>query len=151
MRDPYLKRSQPGVHYLYGLRAACHWWLLCSCCDKQEVRYRTCFNLSYLHHGCQCCILAVAQHCPSPIARGHQLLGINAYDIWPQASMYVTNTLLLCSPASARLTQARPNYSRLSPTFPYCKRQKLSWAGSGNVATINEFYSYIGITWATHH
>ena len=42
------------VYNLYGLRAACHWWLVRS------------FNLSRLRYSCQCCTLAVAQHCPSP-------------------------------------------------------------------------------------
>ena len=54
---------------LYGLRAACRWWLVRSCCDKQEVRCHTCLNLSRLHYSFQCCTLAVAQHCPSPTTK----------------------------------------------------------------------------------
>ena len=58
--------STPRV-ILYGLWAACHWCrAVRSCCDKQEVRCRTCFNLSRLRYGCRRCTLAVAQHCPSP-------------------------------------------------------------------------------------
>ena len=48
---------------LYSRRAACCWSLVCSCCDKQEVRCCACLNLSRLHYGCQRCTLAVAQHC----------------------------------------------------------------------------------------
>ena len=50
-----------------GHKPACIICTVCSCHDKQEVRYRTCFNLRRLHHGCRSCTLAVAQHCPSPI------------------------------------------------------------------------------------
>ena len=48
---------------LCGRQTACRWWLVCSCCDKQEVRCHVCLNLSCLHYGCQRCTPAVAQHC----------------------------------------------------------------------------------------
>ena len=67
MHRPYLKRSLTGMYNLYTLRAACHWWSVCSSYDKQEARCRACFNLRCLRYVCQCCTLAVAQHCPSPI------------------------------------------------------------------------------------
>ena len=119
MHDPYLKRSQLGVHNLYGQRAACCWWLVRSCCDKQEVRCRVCLKLSRLCYGCQRCTLAVAQHCPSPIEATYysSIFGkyLNAHLKFTvygrkQASMYVTKTLPQCSPASVGLAQARPNY-----------------------------------------
>ena len=55
-------------------------------------------NLSRLPYGCQCCALAVAQHCPSPCTRTFNFReifkrAIKIYGIWPQAKKYVTNTL----------------------------------------------------------
>ena len=38
-----------------------------SCCDKQEVICRVCFNFSRIYSGSQCCTLVITQHCPSPI------------------------------------------------------------------------------------
>ena len=62
MHYPYLKRSQTAVYILYGRRAACRWWSVRSCCDKQEVRCRASLYLSRLpRYGCQRCTLAVAQ------------------------------------------------------------------------------------------
>ena len=47
---------------LYGWWAACQWWSVRSCCDKQKVRCRASLNLSHLRYSCQRCTLAVAQH-----------------------------------------------------------------------------------------
>ena len=44
------------------------------------------------------------------------------YGIWPQASMYVTNTLPLLSPASVGLAQARPNKCTM-----LCSTALLAW------------------------
>ena len=61
---PLLEAISTGVH---GLRVVCHWWLVRSYCDQQEVRCYASLNLSRLRYGCQHCTLAVAQHCPSLI------------------------------------------------------------------------------------
>ena len=55
----------PPCIILYSQWAACRWWSVCSCCDKQEVRCRLSLNLSRLRYGCQRCTLAVAKHCPA--------------------------------------------------------------------------------------
>ena len=66
--------STQRVIILYGLWAACRWWSVRSCCDKQEVRCRVCLNLSRLRYGCQRCTLAVvAQHCYLLSARGRSI------------------------------------------------------------------------------
>ena len=57
MHNPYLRQSQPTM---YGLRAVCLWWSICSCYNKQKVRCCACLNLSCLRYGCQRCTLAVA-------------------------------------------------------------------------------------------
>ena len=64
----------------YGLQAACRWWSVRSCCNKQEVRCRASLNLSRLRNGCQCCTLAVAQHCHAS-AQGRSIFGkyLNAH------------------------------------------------------------------------
>ena len=64
------------MYSLYSLRAACRWWSVRSCCDKQELRYRACINLSRLRYGCQRWTLAVAQHCTSPTIQSTHGLSI---------------------------------------------------------------------------
>ena len=64
----------PPCIILYGQRAACRWWLVRSCCDKQEVRCYMFLNLSHLWYGCQRCTLAVPQHCTAS-ARGCSIFG----------------------------------------------------------------------------
>ena len=59
---------------LYGLQAACHWWSVRSCCDKQEVRCHASLNLNCLRYSCQRCTPAVAQHCHAS-GRGHSIFG----------------------------------------------------------------------------
>ena len=88
----------PPCIILYGWQAACHWWSVRICSDKQEVRYCASLNLSHLCYGCQRCTLAVAQHCPSPwismpspSAHGRSIFrkifkhAFKIYGIWPQA------------------------------------------------------------------
>ena len=104
---------------LYGRRAACCWWSVCSCCDKPEVRYRASLNLSLLRYGCQRCTLALAPHCHAS-AQGRSIFGkyLNAYLKFTvyghkhgQSYDHIdTHTSMQCSPASVGLTQARPNY-----------------------------------------
>ena len=108
---------------LYSLRAACCWWLVCSCHDKQEVSCRACFNLSRLRSGCWRCSLAVGLHCPSPtlVLSAWYMRTLNfreifkcafkIYGIWPQASKH-THALPQFSHASVGLAQAHPNNSR---------------------------------------
>ena len=73
---------------MYGLWAVCLWWLIRSCCNKQEVRCHTCLNLSCLHYGCQHCTLAVA-HLRS--AQECSILGKIKHAFWPQASTLQTH------------------------------------------------------------
>ena len=61
------------VYIIWWFGSSLPLWLVRSCCDKQEVRCCACLNLSRLCYGCQCCILLVAQHCPSPMYWGHLL------------------------------------------------------------------------------
>ena len=77
-------------------------------------------KLDRLRYSCQRCILAVAQHCPSPwismsslSARGRSIFEkyLNAYlkfTVYDRkhVRMYI-NTLPQCSPASVGLAQAR--------------------------------------------
>ena len=78
------------MYNLYGLRAACCWWSVCSCRSKQEVRCHTCLNLGCLRYGYRCSTLAVAQHC---FARerstfGKYLCAFKIYSIWPQTNKH---------------------------------------------------------------
>ena len=98
---------------LYGLRAACHWWSVHSCCDKQEVRCHACLNLSCLCYGRQRYTLAIAI-CPSPVLISAQEHSI--FEKYLNAHLKFTvygrkyKCVLQCSPASVGLAQARPNY-----------------------------------------
>ena len=93
-------KSQSGVHNLYALQAACCWWAVCSCCNKQEVRCCLCFNLSHL--------LPTLHSGSSPVlpftywgyllsAWGHPQFWeickckFKIYGIWPQASTLQTH------------------------------------------------------------
>ena len=134
MHDPYLKRSQPHVSfYMVCEQPAVDAGLVRSCCDKQEVRCRACFNLSCLRYGCRRCTLAVAQHCPSPTklrlltkcTRTFNFQEIfkcvfKIYGIWPQASID-THTLPQCSPASVGLAQAHSNDTKQSIYLAHAK------------------------------
>ena len=89
---PEAGRSQPGVYNLYGLRAACRGWSVRSCRDKQEVRCRTCLNMSRLRYGCQRCTLAVAQPAlPCTMTFNFREIFMPAfkiYGIWMQADRH---------------------------------------------------------------
>ena len=106
-------RNPPCI-ILYGRRAACHWWSIRSCCDKQEIRCSASLNLSLLCYGCQRCTLAVAPHCHAS-AQGHSIFGkyLNAhlkFTVYgPKHGWSYTHTFAQCSPASVGLAQARPN------------------------------------------
>ena len=74
--------------------------LVHSCCDKQEVRCRACFNLRRLCFGYRCCTLAVAQHCPSPIeAQGHSTF-LNTHLVLMTSSKLYFNLVVVVSIAT---------------------------------------------------
>ena len=96
---------------LYSLRAACCWCLVRSWCDKQEVRCHASLNLSHLCYSCQCCTLAVDQHCHAS-ARGcsisrKYLKAHLKFMVYGRKHCRI-HTSAQCSPASVGLTQARP-------------------------------------------
>ena len=96
---------------LYSLRAACCWSSVRSCCDKQEVKCHASLNLSRLRYGCQCCTLAVDQHCHAS-APGRSILGkyLNAhlkFMVYGHKHGHI-HTSAQCSSTSVGLAQARP-------------------------------------------
>ena len=106
----------PACIILYSWRAACRWWSVRSCCDKQEVRCHASLNLSRLRYDCQRCTLAVAQHCHAS-AQGRLVFGkyLNAHFKFTvygrkQARSY-SHTSAQSNPASVGPIQARPNHS----------------------------------------
>ena len=108
----YLKRSQPGVYILnlYGLRAACCWWSVHSCRDKQQVAVHA-STWAVFAPSSQCCILAVAQHCPSLM-----------FNFWEIFNVLVILMVHGCKQTSTRMHTHLSNafLHRLAPTRDAC-------------------------------
>ena len=91
------------------LRAACHWWSVCSCRDKHEVSCRMCFHLRNFRYGCRCCTLAIALH---EVHEDVQFSG-NIYAhlkftlyVWLQTSKQAN--IHMCLAMQSQLAQAHP-------------------------------------------